>query len=104
MWRLVEIKLGCICLNVTRQQVLYTIIKNGRDNGDKKFLGWFYHPCQAKHESSSNKDDFYDGFVDYNYNGREDRGESVIVWRGPKHNNGHATTKLNMKEWETAKS
>lgn len=78
--------------------------KDGRDNGDKRFLGWSYHPCQAKHESSSNKDDFYDGFVDYNWNRQEDEGEAVIVWRGPQHNNGHATTKLNMREWETAKS
>lgn len=34
----------------------------------------------------------------------EDEGEAVIVWRGPKGNNGHATTKLDMKTWETAKS
>lgn len=62
-----------------------------------------YHPCQAKHEASS-QDDFYDGFVDYNWNGKEDKGEAVIVWREPKQNNGHATTKLNKDEWETAKS
>ena len=54
--------------------------------------------------AASTKDAFYDGFVDYNYNGREDKGEAVKVWRGPKQNNGHATTKLNMDTWATAKS
>ena len=62
-----------------------------------------YHPCNATHDASST-DDFYDGFVDYNRNKKCDPGEAVIVWRGPKGNNGHATTKLNMSSWETAKS
>lgn len=75
--------------------------RDGRGYGATR-LG-SYHPCQTKHEAST-KDDFYDGFVDYNRNRREDKGEAVIVWRGPWHNNGHATTKLNMDEWETAKS
>ena len=75
--------------------------RDGRGYGATR-LG-SYHPCQAKHEAST-KDDFYDGFVDYNGNRREDKGVAVIVWRGPWHNNGHATTKLNMDEWETAKS
>ena len=73
----------------------------GRDYGATK-LG-SYHPCQAKHEASTD-DVFYDVCVDYNWNRKEDVGEAVKVWRGPWHNNGHATTKLNMKEWETAKS
>lgn len=51
-----------------------------------------------------NFDGTVDGFVDYNWNGKQDRGEGVIVWRGPRNNNGHATTKINMREWETAKS
>lgn len=29
---------------------------------------------------------------------------NVIVWRGPKGDNTHCTTNLNMKEWATAKS
>lgn len=62
-----------------------------------------YSPCKKTHEASTT-DEFYDGFVDYNYNRRYDLGEEVIVWRGPKGNNGHATKQLNMKEWETAKS
>lgn len=77
--------------------------KDGRDKGNQKLLGYSYHPCSAKHKASR-YDAFYDGFVDYNWNRREDEGEAVIVWRGPKGNNGHATTKLDMKTWETAKS
>ncbi len=62
-----------------------------------------YHPCNAKHEASTTSD-FYDGFVDYNHNRRQDEGEGVIVWRGKWNMNGHATTNLNMDAWETAKS
>ncbi len=62
-----------------------------------------YHPCNEKHEASTTSD-FYDGFVDYNRNGRQDAGEGVIVWRGKWNNNGHATTNLKMDTWETAKS
>ena len=71
-------------------------------NGQPKLLG-SYTPCSAKHEASTT-DDFYDGFVDYNWNRKQDEGEGVIVWRGPKNNNGHATKDLNMSTWETAKS
>lgn len=73
------------------------------DTNDQAGLLGSYHPCGADHEAPKT-DDFYDGFIDYNYNGQHDRGESVIVWRGPKGNNCHATTKLNMNDWETAKS
>ncbi|MCI6059659.1 MAG: hypothetical protein MR729_00680 [Dorea sp.] len=62
-----------------------------------------YHPCGAAHEASVTSD-FYDGFVDYNWNTKQDPGEGVIVWRGPRNNNGHATKNLNMDSWETAKS
>lgn len=75
-------------------------VRNG--NGGAEYIG-HYHPCGKKHEASTT-DAFYDGFVDYNRNGNQDPGEGVIVWRGPYGNNGHATTKLNMKEWEIAKS
>lgn len=73
------------------------------ENDKVKFLSAFYHPCGIKHEASTT-DTFYDGFVDYDWNGKQSKGEGVIVWRRPDGNNGHATTKLNMKEWETAKS
>lgn len=62
-----------------------------------------YHPCGAKHDASVT-DAFYDGFIDYNLNGKQDSGEGVIVWLGPRNNDGHATTKLNMNSWATAKS
>ena len=38
-------------------------------HGSAELLGLFYHPCDAKHEASVTSD-FYDGFVDYNYNRR----------------------------------
>ena len=38
------------------------------------------------------------------WNGKQDSGEGVIVWRGPRNNNGHATTNLDMNTWGTAKS
>ena len=57
------------------------------DKSDRaKFLG-DYHPCSKKHEASTTNV-FYDGFVDYNWNGKQDSGEGVIVWRGPRNNNG----------------
>lgn len=71
-------------------------------SGRQRYLG-NYHPCGAKHDASVT-DAFYDGFVDYNNNGRQDPDEGVIVWLGPWNNDGHATTKLNMNSWATAKS
>lgn len=68
-----------------------------------------YHPCKAKHQAPKT-DVFYDGFVDYNRNRRQDPGEGVIVWREKVYGlfgsyyDGHATTNLNMNSWETAKS
>ena len=73
------------------------------ENDKVKFLSHFYHPCDAKHEASATNV-FYDGFVDYNLNGKHDSGEGVIVWRGPRNNNDHATTELDMSSWEKAKS
>ena len=87
----------------------YTGLGRARELGD-------YHPCEITHEASSTNP-FYDGFVDRSKwidtkwggywerpNGKCDPGEEVIVWRGSNGNNGHATTKLNMDSWETAKS
>lgn len=62
-----------------------------------------YNPCGARHIANAT-DGFYDGFVDYNKNGRQDKGEGVIVWRGSYGLNGHATTYLDMSKWQTAKS
>lgn len=71
-------------------------------SGSARLLG-SYTPCGEKHEAATTNP-FYDGFVDYNRNGRCDSGEEVIVWRGPRNNNGHATAQLDMDQWETAKS
>lgn len=70
-----------------------------------------YKPCNATHEASTT-DPFYDGFIDYNRNGKYDKGESVIVWLetgkypwgGTYIRDYHATTNLHMSSWETAKS
>ena len=87
----------------------YYPVGDGKINGEytghgfARLLGFSYHPCNAKHEASVTSE-FYDGFVDYNSDGKQDPNEGVIVWRGPKKNNGHATTKLDINSWETAKS
>ena len=75
-------------------------VYNGSDRARE--LGW-YTPCSAKHEADAT-DDFYDGFVDYNWNRCQDPGEGVIVWRGRWGRNGHATKNLNMDEWEIGRS
>ena len=72
-------------------------------SGKATLLGKSYHPCEEKHTAESTNP-FYDGFVDYNENKKCDKGEEVIVWRGPWNNNGHATAQLDMDAWETAKS
>ena len=108
MWRLVKaewfINLPVMlvedgCTIILRVMVRLMETSSG---DDKKLLG-DYHPCGATHEASVT-DAFYDGFVDYDWDRKQDPGEGVIVWRGPKNNNGHATTKLNMNSWATAKS
>lgn len=75
---------------------------NYTGSGSQKLIG-SYHPCGATHEASVT-DTFYDGFVDYNWNIKQDPGEGVIVWRGPNNKNGHATINLDINSWETAKS
>lgn len=75
---------------------------NYTGSGSQKRIGP-YHPCRATHEASVT-DAFYDGFVDYNQNRKQDPGEGVIVWRGPNNKNGHATTNLDINSLETAKS
>lgn len=75
-------------------------------SGNPQLLG-SYSPCGASTDGDTShyaKDNFYAGFVDYNYNGKCDNGEKVIVWRGSNNRNGHATTNLDTSSWETAKS
>ncbi len=76
--------------------------RNGRESGDADYLG-SYNPCGASHEASTT-DPFYDGFVDYDKDGKEDANEMVIVWRGSSGRNGHATSNLNQDSWEVTKS
>ena len=67
-----------------------------------------YSPCDDKHKvlKSDEGKVLYDGFVDYNYNGRCDSGEEVIVWtyKEGRKRDGHATKALDVNSWETAKS
>ena len=90
-------------------------------NTSAKYLGSF-HPNPTKEHIAESTADFYNGFVDYNNNGQEDADEKVIVWieystytvpsipgifEGGTYTeikDFHATTKLNMNSWETAKS
>lgn len=97
--------------NAPRGRLYYYPSSDGKVDGSytgegrAKLLGSYY-PCSKKHEASTT-DAFYDGFVDYNSNGRPDwDDEGVIVWLEPRWwtVNGHATKNLNMNEWEKAKS
>lgn len=117
MWRLAEIAERCICLDVMLVVDILSgtvwletngepgLQKKGRwegwgeyHPGDEKLGG--YHACGTTHEANST-DKFLDGY--YIMKG-SDRPQNVIVWRGPKGDNTHCTTNLNMKEWATAKS
>ena len=78
-------------------------------NGKPDHIGKV-HPCGAKHDVKKN-DAFFDGFIDYNGNKHQDPGEGVIVWQERKHhwlfgdyNDYHATTKLDITQWEKAAS
>lgn len=87
-------------------------IYNG--SGKKSYVG-DYHPCEATHETA-NSGDFYEGFVDYNGNGKYDPNgtqiwfdkrtpaEAVIVWHDGTRLGWHATKNLDINSWETAKS
>ena len=79
---------------------------SSRDEYDH-FLGG-YHACGATHEASTT-DDFYNGYYlakDKCNNGNFNLLDvlKVIIWRGPKNNDTHCTTNLDMNSWTTAKS
>ena len=78
-----------------------------KDSSGEGYSGANYNPCTKTHEAPVS-DVFVDGYIDYNHNRSEDRDEKVIVWleydRWGNVSNGHATTNLDMKSWETAKS
>lgn len=63
-------------------------------------LGRYYVSCNETHKASA-MDNFSEGY--YVPIGGGDT-EDVIIWRGKEGNNVHCTTKLNMSEWERAKS
>ena len=76
------------------------------NRGRAEFIG-SYTPCNKKHEADMTSE-FPKGFIDYNWNAREDDGEAVIVWierdwRGSIAN-AHATTNLDQDNWEVLKS
>lgn len=77
-------------------------------SGSAEYLG-SYNPCSATHAAPTT-DDFFDGFVDRNYNGSQDSDEGVIVWLehvkilGWTRIDGHATKNLDMNSWTTDKS
>lgn len=96
-------KSGTVYLETNGQPGLQT------DWGGDRSLGGYY-ACGTQHEADSD-DDFLEGYyVTKEYVGTwpfghyEDVTTEVIVWRGPWGTNVHCTTKLNMDEWETAKS
>lgn len=71
--------------------------------GDQGIRLGNYQPCSAFHEAEA-QSGFYWGYVDYNYNQIFEKNELVIVWRGQKGWEGHATKNLDINSWETAKS
>ena len=84
---------------------MYSKTRNSPNKYVHVCSGWFdqgYHPCGKTHETP-NIGDFYDGFIDYNGNGKLDSGEEVTVWleySGNSISNGHATKNLNREIWE----
>lgn len=71
----------------------------GLQKESDKYLGG-YHACGTTHEASST-DEFLNGYYIPSFS---DNVTPVIVWRGPKGDNTHCTTELDMSKWETAKS
>ena len=76
------------------------------NRGRAEFIG-SYTPCNKKHEADMTSE-FPKGFIDYNWNTREDDGEAVIVWIERDWQgsiaNAHATTNLDQDNWEVLKS
>ncbi len=60
-----------------------------------------YRPCGETHEAPAIEGNFIKGYLT-NYAGGDPI--DVIIWTGLNDDNTHCTTKLNMDEWETAKS
>ena len=87
----------------------------GRGGDDRISRGeTSYHACGETHEASVT-DDFIQNCYYIPKSARSinwlggttwdtSKAINVVVWRGPKGDNTHCTTNLNMKEWATAKS
>ena len=79
-------------------------------DGRARKLGSFKPNLSVKHYAKTT-DAFYDGFIDYDMDGKPDPGEGVIVWIehgwdpwwGPT-SDYHATKELDMKSWTTSQS
>ena len=82
---------------------LYYYNKQGSLKGPVSF-----HPNTSAVHIAESTEEFADGFIDYNHNRKQDDGEKVIVWveydRWGFVDDLHATSKLDMKTWTTAKS
>lgn len=80
---------------------------DGDGDGEMELLNRYYSPCGATHEAKTTEV-FKPGFIDYNKNGKMEDNEKVICWliydKWGSVFNGHATTNLDMKSWDTAKS
>ena len=79
-------------------------------SGRAKGLGGFVPNTSVRHLASTT-DEFFDGFIDRDRDGRQDPGEGVIVWLEYGHRWGHtylkdyhATKELDMRTWDTNKS
>ncbi|MBP3522890.1 MAG: hypothetical protein J6M56_04900 [Clostridia bacterium] len=95
-----------------------TLYYYDRDNNNQQeYLGSYYHPCKRTHKvevdvGSGEELPFYEGFVDYNKNERENDDEHVAVWIewgtrlwGEKYvKNAHAMKALSITEIEADKS
>lgn len=80
-------------------------------NGSKATELGRFTPCDATHETDT-PDNYRNGFVDYNKNGRQDDGESVLVWLeyttgffgGTRIADAHASKSLTMSQIEVDRS
>lgn len=72
-------------------------------NGKSLMKGYdSYSPCGSVHEAESDSP-FTVGYMD-NLATSEKEAIKVMTWAGPKNNNIHCTTELDINKWETAKS
>ena len=88
---------------------LETNDQKGLQKNEDKYLSG-YHACGTKHKADST-DAFLEGYYvtkKWQWEGWKpveiETITPVIVWRGPKGDNTHCTTNLNMDTWETTKS